>query len=448
MLFPPHSPPATLKVTSNEPENDNPSSPPLSPKRSFSFTDEGGDVAASLGYFKRRHVHNEGETARRAPLGKFSAPTALMLLRRNITMIADPLSVSEIDNRPRLHSDPTCPQSSFHSLGAFPKSRSCDTGHTVPTNGTEDEVVCSWPPAVQSDNADSTGGGNRSERPPLVRSGKYSPDARESCRASAAGSALAWPPSSKGRSDLSSPERRTSRRWDVEKVSQSIRSRSSSMPNVRRPPGELWKAESSSDDPARTIYGLVDDRDSILDSSPSPGLAKRRCSEFDVAGRGSSSLSLASGSQPLRADESCKAVPPIGAERSRVVSMTPRRSRSLPPAGLPSCEADDGPHPRLKFDSTWRNSNNSHLLGYPVTHDAWENATSDSPITEDKFNRLLRQTAHNKYTSKVFSPLGPLRNPLPSFSLTATRTYQQYFPSSTNRLSSRYTKGPEWRVRK
>src|ERR1700710_2080935 len=151
MSFPPHSPPTTLKVTSNEPENDNPSSPPLSPKRSFSFTDEADDVAVSLGYFKRRHVHNEGETARRAPLGKFSAPTALMLLRRNITVIADPLSVSEIDNRPRLHSDPTWPQSSFHSLGAFPKSRSCDTGHTVPTNGTEGEVVCSWPPAVQSD---------------------------------------------------------------------------------------------------------------------------------------------------------------------------------------------------------------------------------------------------------------------------------------------------------
>ncbi|OJA17777.1 hypothetical protein AZE42_06596, partial [Rhizopogon vesiculosus] len=244
--------------------------------------------------------------------------------------------------------------------------------------------------------------------------------------------------------------RRTSRGWDVDKVAQSIRSRSSSVPYVRRPPGELWKAETSSDDPARTIYGLVNDRDSIFDSRSSPGLAKRRGSESDVTGRGPGSLSLASGSQPLRADESSKVVPPIGAERSRVVSMTPRRSRSIPRAGLPSSEADDRTHSRLKSDGTWRNSGNTHLSGHPPTGGASETSTIDSPITKDEFDRLLRQVQHNKHTSKVFSPLGPLRNPRPSFSLTANPIYQRYLASSTNELSSRstqYTKGPERRVR-
>lgn len=393
-------------------------------------------MAGSLGYFKRRHVHNESEAARRVPLGKCRTTTALMLLRWNTIVIADPLSVSETDNRPRLHRDPSWPESSLHSLGTTPKSRSGDGNHS---NGT----AYSWPPVIKSGDADNTAG---SERPPLIRnSARYSPDARESL---AAGSAPAWPPP-RSRSDLSSIERRTSR-WDVDKVVQYIRSRSSSMPHVRRPPGDLWKAGPSSNDPARTIYGLVNDRDSMFDSPPSPGLAKRRCSESDVTGRGSWSSSLAIGSQPLRADESPKPVPPIGAERSRVASMTQRRSKSVPPAGPPSSDEDDRPYSRLKLksDGTWRDSRNTHLLGYSSVCGAPEKSTLNSPITKDEFNHLLRQTMHNKHTSKVFSPLSPLRNPPPSLSLTVNPAYQRYFPSSANRLSLRYTKGPGRRVRK
>lgn len=82
MTSSPHPPPPQ-KVVRNEPENHNPSSPPPSPsKRSFSFTDETDHALSPLGYFKRRHVQNNGEAAKRAPLGKFSAchsPDAIVL---------------------------------------------------------------------------------------------------------------------------------------------------------------------------------------------------------------------------------------------------------------------------------------------------------------------------------------------------------------------------------
>lgn len=436
MVSPPTSPPSS-QVAFNEPENDHPSSPPLSPKRSFA--DECDDTTGFLGYFKRRHVHTESEATRRTPLGKFSASTARDVIALEQIVIADPLSASEINNRPKL----IRPDSSFYSLGAEPESRSSDANRSIPTQLIEDEAICSWPPAVQGGNADNTAGTNRSVRQQLVRSDRCSFDARESCRASAAGSALAWPQPSSSRS----PERRTSRGWDVDKMTQSIRPRSSFMPYVRCPPGELWKAETSSDQPARTIYGLLDDRNSIYESLP-PGPARRRGSESDVIRCRSLSLSLASDSQPLRADESSRVVPPIGAERSRVVPMTPRRSKSLPAAELPLSNADGRPQFRLKSNSTWRNPNNTHLLGnsHSPTGDAPE--TFDSPITTEEFNRLLQQAVHNKHASKVFSPLGPLRNPSPSSSLTSDPTYQRYLPSKTKNLSMRFTKGFELRVRK
>ncbi|KAG1733576.1 uncharacterized protein EDB91DRAFT_1251241 [Suillus paluster] len=449
MTSPPHSPPPQ-KVASNEPENDNPSSPPVSPKRSFAFTDEADRTPASLGYFKRRHVHDDGEAAKRAPLGKFSASHSPDAIALEHIVNADPLSASEIDNRPE--NDPRWSEAPFHSLATTaPELRSCDANHSIPINGTGDEITCSWPPAIKSGDADSTAGSSRRERPPLTRGGRYSSDAQESVRASAAGSASAWPPPLRSRSDLSSPERRTSSRgWDVDKVTQSIRSRTPSVPYVRRPPRDLWKAASSSNDPVRTVYGLVDDRDSIFDTSPPPGITRRRGSVPDLTGPGSWSLSLASGSQPLRADESPKSVPPIGAERSRVVSMTPRRSRSLPPAGLQL------PKPSEAHDSSRRNYSrlNSNatlhdtcLLGDPRICGVLEKSAFDLPIDRDEFFHLLRQAVHNKHFSRVFSPLNPLRNPRPSSSLTANPIYQRFMPSLLNRLSPRYAKGPDKRLR-
>lgn len=400
------------KAACNELENNSPSSPPPSPKRSFAFTDEADHTPSSLGYFKRRHVHNDSEVTKRAPL--------------------DSLSSSEIGNRP--HKEPRC------------------ANHSIPKHRTEDEAICLRPPTEQSGDANSTAGSSRRERPPLTRGTRYSSDVRESVRASAAGSALGWPSPSKSRSDLSSPERRaSSREWNMDKVTQPIRSRTpSSMPYVRRPPRDLWKAESSSDEPVRTVYGLVDNHHSIFDTSAPPGLTRRRGSVPDITG--GRSWSPTSGSQALRVNEPSNYERPTGAEKSRVVSMTRRRSRSLPPAKLqPFSSSDAGNSTRRQhfcLDSigTWHGT---YLPGDPLTCGVLGEYPSDLPITSDEFNRLLRQAHYNKHASVIFSPLSPLRNPRPSSSLTTNATYRQFIPSIQDipNSLSKFKRGPDQRLR-
>lgn len=400
------------KAARNELENNSPSSPPPSPKRSFAFTDEADHTPNSLGYFKRRHVHNDSEATKRAPL--------------------DPLSSSEIGNRP--HNEPRC------------------ANHSIPKLKTEDETICLRPPTEQSSDANSTAGSSRRDRPPLTRGTRYSYDVRESLRASAVGSALGWPSPSRSRSDLSSPERRAAfREWNIDKVTQPIRSRPPSMPYVRRPPRDLWKPESSSDEPVRTVYGIVDNRDSIFDASAPPGLTRRRGSVPDISGGRSSSSS--SGSLPLRANEPSKYEQPTGAEKSRVVSMTRRRSRSLPPAKLqPSSSSDTGNGTRrqhFSLDSVGSTWHGTYLPGDPLTCGVLEEYPSDLPITSDEFNRLIRQAHYNKHASVIFSPLSPLRNPRPSSSLTTNATYQHFFPSIQDipPKLSKFKRGPDQRLR-
>ncbi|KAG1887359.1 hypothetical protein F4604DRAFT_1721588 [Suillus subluteus] len=423
----PHSPPQ--KVTRNEPENDNPSSPPPSPKRSFAFTDEADHTPSSLGYFKRRHVYSDGEATKRAPL--------------------DPLSSSEIDNRP--HKDPRWSEISLHSLATAPELRSCDANPSIPKNETEDETICSRLPAVQSGDADSTVGSSRRERPPLTRGVRYSSDVQESVCASAAELALGWPSPSRSQSDLTSSERRaSSRKRNVDKVIQPIRSSAPSMPYDRCPPRDLWKAESASDEPVRTVYGLMDNRDSIFDTPVPPGLTRRRGSVPDITGV--RSRSPTSGSLALCANKSYKYERPTGVEQSRVVSMTRRRSKSLPPAQLqPSSSSDTGNsterhHFRLDSIGTWHGT---YLPGDPLTCGVLEEYPSDLPITGGEFYRLLRQAHYNKHASNIFSPLNPLRNPRPSSSLTTNATYRYFFPSiqdiPDNR--SKFKRGPEPRLR-
>ncbi|KAG1770982.1 hypothetical protein EDD22DRAFT_12052 [Suillus occidentalis] len=420
------------KAACNELENNSPSSPPLSPKRSFAFTDEADHTPNSLGYFKRRHVHNDSETTKRAPLGKSSASHSPDAIALEHTVNADPLSSSEIGNRP--HKEPRC------------------ANHSIPKHKTEDETICLRLPTEQSGDANSTAGSSRRDRPPLTCGTRYSYDVRESLRASAAGSALGWPSPSRSRSDLSSPERRAAfREWNIDKVTQLIRSRPPSMPYVRRPPRDLWKPESSSDEPVRTVYGIVDDRDSIFDTSAPPGLTRRRGSVPDISGGRSSSSS--SGSLPLHANEHFKYEQPTGAEKSRVVSMTRRRSRSLPPAKLqPSSSSDAGNGTRrqhFSLDSVGSTWHGTYLPGDPLTCGVLGEYPSDLPITSDEFNRLLRQAHYNKHASVIFSPLSPLRNPRPSSSLTTNATYQHFFPSIQNipQKLSKFKRGPDQRLR-
>lgn len=400
----PHSPPQ--KVARNEPENHNPSSPPPSPKRSFAFTDEADHTPSSLGYFKRRHVYNDGEATKRAPL--------------------DPLSSSEINNRP--HNDPRWSETSLHSLATAPELRSCDANHSIPKKETEDETICLRLPAVQSGDADSTVGSSRKERPSLTRGARYSSNVQESVRASAAGFASGWP--SLSRSQSASERRASSHEWNVDKVTQSIRSSTPSMPYDSRPPRDPRKAESSSDEPVRTVYGLVDNRDSIFDSSVPPGLTRRRGSVPDITeGR---SWSLTSGSLALCADKPSKYERPTGGEQSRVVSMTRRRSKSLPLAKLQLSSSSDAGnstqrhHFHLDSIGTWHGT---YLPGDPLTCGVLEEYPSDLPITNDEFYRLLRQAHYNKHASNIFSPLNPLRNPRPSSPLTTNATYRYFFPS-------------------
>lgn len=384
MSFPPQ------KVACNEPENDNPSSPPLSPKRTFAFTDEADHIPSSPGYFKRRHVHNDGEATKRAPL--------------------------EVDNRP--HKDPK----------------------RIPKNGTKAEAIWSWLLAVQSSDDSKA----EIERLSLTRGARYSYDVRESIRALAAGSAPGWLSSSRSQSKVPSSERRaSSRERNVDKVTQPIRLCTPSIPCVP----DLRKAEASSNEPMWTVYGLMDNPDSIFDISATLGLTKRRRSVSDMAG--SCSWSPTSDSLACSADEHSKCERPIGAEQSRVVSMTRRRS---PPAKLqlsPSRDASSSTrrrHFRLDSIGTWHGT---YLPGDPLTCGISEERSSDLPITGREFYRLLRQAHYNKHASHVFSPLNPLRNPRPSSSLTNNVTYQYFFPSIQDipDKRSKFKKGPEQRLR-
>jgi hypothetical protein len=438
------------KAACNELENHSPSSPPPSPKRSFAFTDEADHTLSSLGYFKRRHVHNDSEATKRAPLGKSSASHSPDAIALELAVNADPLSSSEIGNRP--HKESRWSEASLHSLTTTPELRSCSENHSIPKHSTEDETICLRPPTEQSGDANSTAGSSRRERPPLTRGTRYSYDVRESFRASAAGSASGWPSPSRSRSDLSSPERRAaSREWNIDKVAQPIRSRTPSMPYVRRPPRDLWKPESSSDDPVRTVYGLVDNHDSIFDTSAPPGITRRRGSVPDISG--GRSWSPSSGSLALRANEPSKSEQPTGAEKSRVVSMTRRRSRSLPPAkSQPSSSSDAGNSTRrqhFSLDSVGSTWHGTYLPGDPLTCGVLGEYPSDLPITSDEFNRLLRQAHYNKHASVIFSPLSPLRNPRPSSSLTTNATYRHFFPSiqDISQKLSKFKRGPDRRLR-
>ncbi|KIJ12793.1 hypothetical protein PAXINDRAFT_156765 [Paxillus involutus ATCC 200175] len=444
-------------------ENENSASPPLSPKRSFAQDD------VSQFDSKRRHVHAESQAPRRAPL--------------------DPLSASDLENR--RNRDPRWVTSSTHrsltTSSSVPDLRSFRLGQPVTSCGqqssattgtpTHSAAVCSWPPLTSASSAGSSSHSNHSGPHGLQGDSLlYSSDVKKPSRAASTGpTSTQWPPQGsthlKSAPTMIKPTR--THGWKSENVLQPIKSRTSPIPYVRRPPGELWQSDSpvsssstsleprSGSESPRMVYRLVNDSNSLPYSAAPltpPGLPphrselRRSSSDPNLLARVPISLSLASGSQPLRASEQAKSVVPIGAERSRVVSMTPLKSRLQHPKPMPAPTTDHNDPSRYLWYPPLLSPRLQAKWKGPVSSS--EDKSFDNPVelgatkvSREDFERLLRQATKNKHASKIISPLSPLRTPAPALSLTSDSAYRSCMPSTFNKPSPRYFKGPEKRLR-
>lgn len=299
-------------------------------------------------------------------------------------------------------------------------------------SGTSSTPVCSWPPSVPAlGSSHSNLAGHRTSPP-------SSDSARKSSRATFLKSTSARnAPDHFFQNKPTKPMRTSS--WKSENLLQPIRTRTNFMPSVRRPPGEPWRSDPAL---AKAIHALVGPADSSC-SAP-PGLPPRQPelrhsgSASDLHTPGSLSLSLALGSQPLKASEPTKAVPPIGAERSRAVSTTSHRNSSG--TDRPWCPALLSPRLQAKWN------NDVYLLDTTSFQKA-QVVVGDSSTSKEDLERLLRHAVHNKYATKIISPLNPLRTATPAFDLSTDPQYQLRMPSPSNNSSSRYSTRPRPRVR-
>ncbi|KAG8213452.1 hypothetical protein J3R82DRAFT_11968 [Butyriboletus roseoflavus] len=419
MISPPPSPilPA-LRNTPGKPytENENPA---LSPKRSFAQHEE--DQLSQL-ELKRRHVHSDAPPSRRAPL--------------------DPLSPSDLENKCNWDSQST-DSASYHSLvtpASLPDLQVLRQEHPLRSgcgelrrSGTCDAPIYSWPPPIPKP---GTGGSSHNS---LVgqRASSHSSGEKKSTRGTFLESASTCHP----------PDRTTIMTkpiQTVENVPQPVRPCTSSMPSVRRPSEELWRSGAG---PTKASHETVDRAEPLVCPTP-PGLPPRRPelgrsgSDSDMLPHGSVSLSLALGSQPLRASEHTKAVPPIGAERSRVMSITSFKShiRNSPMTGANDkslwCSSPQSP----RLDAKWKNEVNTTSLEK-------QTEAGHASMSRQDLERLLRHAVRNKYSPKITSPLSPLRTAMPAFGLSADPAYQLRMPSQLNNPSPRYSKCPPRRAR-
>ena len=312
--------------------------------------------------------------------------------------------------------------------------------------------VYSWPPSSRNGSVVLKPRRHGSENDILLCS-----DARESPR-SAMSRLSSFP--------LSNSRLSTTTQGKFERVSQPIRARSNSLPLVRCPPGNLWAATPAVDESAvapelaRLDYGPLDDAPSPSPIFP-PGLSpyppglKRRGSDTDLHSPGSASSFLASGSQPIQAYEQMNPVAPIGAERSRVLRMIasrPIEAKSEPPTASNVITTDPSAYfwyPPLLSPKLQSKLQNILRCGSepPADVPPCEPQFYTPPLSGVEFDRLLRQTTNNRFTSRIISPLSPLRSPAPSFTLTTDPVYQARMPSFTNMPSLRYSTSPIKRSR-
>ncbi|KAI5992083.1 hypothetical protein EDD15DRAFT_2530420 [Pisolithus albus] len=434
MISPPPSPKMARKLPGNDIENESQLSPPLSPKRSFA--QDGYDPVGS----KRRHVLLEGLDGQG--------------LRRRVPL--DPLAVLDRENNSGY--DMQWPNSDLHDLSistspSCPELRSLSQGQSweqpcSATGGSMAGSVYTWPPAVQCDSVVQ----NLMPRRGVAEYDiLYYPDERVSPRPALHQSTSSLPLSESLGTMLDAPQTKHG------SPSLSSRARANSLPCVRCPPGDFWQATIADDSlvgssPPSTAHGLVDDCSSSSPAFP-PGLypprpkLTRRGSEFDLNAGSSVSLSLASGSQPLHASEHSKSALPIGAERSRVMRIISSRSPSEKSrlSSIRDTLTDD-----RSFHLWCPPSQSPKLQSKPKTVSEGEKSFHlpyPGPISQEDFRRLLRQTTSNRFASKVFSPLNPLRAATPPSDLAADPTYISHMPSPTNVPSPRYERSPAIRVR-
>lgn len=311
-------------------------------------------------------------------------------------------------------------------------------------SGISDARVCSWPPpapipGTARSSHSGLAGQRSSQCGPL-----HSPNEKLLSRATFLEPTSTWDSSDSFPTEptpsMTKPIPTTG--WKSENLLQPIRSRTNSMPSVRRPPNDLWQSN-----PVRKVDAL----DSSVHPTP-PGLPPRRPklrrsgSTTDLLPHGSVSLSLALGSQPLGASELTKAVPPIGAERSRVISITSFKAYTR-----------NSPAPQSHDHST--SPRYSSPLPPPL-HAKWNNETylsnakslekvqvTAGSASKEDLERLLCNAVRNKHAPKIISPLSPLRTSTPASDLSTDPEYQLRMPSRLNNPSFRYSQCPPRRAR-
>ena len=312
-------------------------------------------------------------------------------------------------------------------------------------SGISDALVCSWPPPIPTAGtarlSDNGLVGQRASQcgPP------HSPDEKTLSRDHFLESTSTWDTSeifsTEPTPTMTKPIRTAG--WKCENVLQPIRSRTHSVPSVRRPPEELWRSDSGDHESVDTVGLSVYPTPPGL-PPPRPEL-RRAGSTSDLLPHGSVSLSLALGSQPLRASEHTKAVPPIGAERSRVISITSFRSSIRNPPATQSYNHSKSPGRSLPLppspQAKWKND------VYPTSPERVPTAAVNDGISKEELERLLRHAVRNKYAPKVVSPLSPLRTSTPASSLSTDPTYKLRMPSQLNTPSPRYSNCPPKRAR-
>jgi hypothetical protein len=305
----------------------------------------------------------------------------------------------------------------------------------IQRSGISDALVCSWPPPIPTPGTGRSShslAGHQASQCRLL----HSPDEEKLSRTTLLEPTPTWHPPASFRTEPTMT------------MTQPIRT--NSMPAVRQPPGELWRSDSG---PIKADREPVATAGSLVYPTP-PGLPPRRPelrrsgANSDLLPHGSVSLSLALGTQPLRASECIKAVPPIGAERSRVVSVTSFKShvrnspatQSHDPSKSPWCFSPLSP----RLQAKWKNG--IYLLN-TTPPEKVQAATGNSRTSKEDLERLLRHAVRNKYAPKIISPLSPLRAATSALDLSTDPAYQQRMPSQSNNPSPRYSKCPSRRAR-